>query len=134
MYGEIASNGLYLVSCFTRSRRMSLLPRIVRLRASQSSAALARAPILRRQPILSVPSAFASSSTAIQTLRSGPLLAVKSGVPQKRWASAAAARAAEEVDEGAEEVWPERVLPVLSEGDAKRLKRQRNVGMSVGVF
>jgi hypothetical protein len=36
-----------------------------------------------------------------------------------------------EVEEGKEEVWPERVLPVMSEADGKRLRRQRNVGMCV---
>lgn len=41
---------------------------------------------------------------------------------QKRFASAAAAVKEAEVEE-------ERVLPVLSEGDVGRLRRQRNVGM-----
>jgi hypothetical protein len=35
----------------------------------------------------------------------------------------------EEEVEKQEEVWPERVLPVLQDKDKQRLKRQRNVGM-----
>jgi hypothetical protein len=34
-----------------------------------------------------------------------------------------------EESQSAGDEWPERVLPVMSEGDKGRLRRQRNVGM-----
>jgi hypothetical protein len=40
-----------------------------------------------------------------------------------------AAAAAQEAETTAEQVWPERVLPTLSETDLARLTRQRNIGM-----
>ena len=51
---------------------------------------------------------------------------------QKRWSSAAA-QAVEAEGEVQEEVWPERILPTVSDKDAQRLKRQRNVGMYVHI-
>ncbi|KAL7419735.1 Elongation factor G, mitochondrial [Cryptotrichosporon argae] len=49
---------------------------------------------------------------------------------QRRWASAAAAARAEGA---AEDTWPERLLPKLTETDSKRLRRQRNVGISAHI-
>lgn len=86
---------------------------------------LSRAPILRRQPIL--PS---TSSGSLPSARSLITPATLKRLDQKRWASSAAqAVEAEPDDEVKEEVWPERILPPVSEKDAQRLKRQRNVGM-----
>ena len=87
---------------------------------------LTRAPILRRLPILTQ----SSSALGVDgTVRSIATPARRLGeASQRRWASSAAAKA---VEEGQEEVWPERVLPVLSAKDGERLRRQRNVGMYV---
>jgi hypothetical protein len=114
---------------------MSTLPRLVRLRCPPTSSSLTRTSILRRQPIL--PSSSVIVSTPIRLLRSAttagtlPILsALSGGNAGRRWASSAAA-VKEETEEsaGAAEEWPERVLPIMSEGDKGRLRRQRNVGM-----
>ncbi|WWD22737.1 elongation factor G, mitochondrial [Kwoniella shandongensis] len=97
---------------------------------SISTAPLRRPTILQRQPILIVPSSSSSAvrqrfatATAFSSSSSG-------GLVQKRFASSAAA--VKEDGEG-ESVWPERVLPVLKDSDLKRLKRQRNVGISAHI-
>jgi hypothetical protein len=82
---------------------------------------LSRTPILRRQTIL-------PSSSGLPNARS--LVTPSRPFEQKRWSSAAA-QAVEAEGEVQEEVWPERILPTVSDKDAQRLKRQRNVGMYV---
>jgi hypothetical protein len=94
--------------------------RIRRLPVSCGST-LSRTPILRRQTIL-------PSSSGLLNARS--IVTPSRPFEQKRWASAAA-QAVEADGEVQEEVWPERILPTVSEKDAQRLKRQRNVGMYV---
>ena len=68
------------------------------------------------------------SSSGLPTARS--LVTPSRPFEQKRWSSAAA-QAVEAEGEVQEEVWPERILPTVSDKDAQRLKRQRNVGMYV---
>lgn len=92
--------------------------RIRRLPVTGAST-LSRTPILRRQTIL-------PSSSGLPTARS--LVTPSRQFEQKRWSSAAAL-ASEPDAEVVEEVWPERILPTVSDKDAQRLKRQRNVGM-----
>jgi hypothetical protein len=84
-----------------------------------SASAISRTPILRRQTIL-------PSSSGLSNTRS--LVTPSRQFEQKRWSSAAAL-AVETEGEVQEEVWPERILPTVSDKDAQRLKRQRNVGM-----
>ena len=98
-----------------------------RIRRIPGMSTLTRAPILRRLPILT------QSSSALGLGLDGTVRSIVTparrgdvGLGQRRWASAAAMKA---VEEGQEEVWPERVLPVLSAKDGDRLRRQRNVGM-----
>ena len=85
---------------------------------------ISRTPILRRQTIL-------PSSSGLPTARS--LVTPSRHFEQRRWASAAAL-AVESEAEAQEEVWPERILPTVSDKDAQRLKRQRNVGMYVYLY
>ena len=101
------------MSAITRATaRIKRLPTI-------GTSPLSRVPILIRQAIL--PSSAASLSIA-RSIITSPRLG-----EQKRWSSAAALLEPEA--EVQEEVWPERILPTVSEKDAQRLKRQRNVGM-----
>lgn len=79
---------------------------------------------MRRQTIL-------PSSSGLPNARS--LVTPSRPFEQKRWASAAA-QAVETEGEVQEEVWPERILPTVSDKDAQRLKRQRNVGMYVYIL
>ena len=71
------------------------------------------------------------SSSGLSSARS--LVTPSRPFEQKRWASAAA-QAVETEGEVQEEVWPERILPTVSDKDAQRLKRQRNVGMYVYIL
>jgi hypothetical protein len=113
------------------SRTMSTIARatsrIKRIPGSGAGTiALSRTPILRRQPIL--PSTSNGSLPSARSLIT-PSASASRRLDQRRWASSAA-QAVEEVEEEVkEEVWPERILPTVSEKDAQRLKRQRNVGM-----
>jgi hypothetical protein len=93
--------------------------RIRRLPVSCGST-LSRTPILRRQTIL-------PSSSGLLNARS--IVTPSRPFEQKRWASAAAQAVETAEGEVQEEVWPERILPTVSDKDAQRLKRQRNVGM-----
>jgi hypothetical protein len=97
--------------------------RIKRLPATAPTSPLARTQILRRQAIL--PSTLNASLPSVRSIIT-PSRAL--GFEQKRWSSAAA-QAVETEGEVEEEVWPERILPTVSDKDAARLKRQRNVGM-----
>ena len=92
--------------------------------------------ILRRRPILqsSKPANVASSPGY---RRPASVCSVPRVLrPHRQYATAAAFKEVEDMEEEQEpaEVWPERVLPVLSGNDRKRLKRQRNVGMYVEVI
>jgi hypothetical protein len=106
---------LKVMSAITRATS-----RIRRLPTAGTSS-ISRVPILRRQTIL--PS---SSTASLSTARS--IITPARQFEQKRWSSAAA-QAVEAEAEVEEEVWPVRVLPTVSDKDAQRLKRQRNVGM-----
>jgi hypothetical protein len=120
-----------VASSLTHARTMSTIARatsrIRRIPGSgpSSPVALSRTPILRRQPIL--PS---TSIGSLPTSRSiiTPSRASSRQLDQRRWSSSAA-QAVEPEATVVEEVWPERILPTVSEKDAQRLKRQRNVGM-----
>lgn len=98
-----------------------------RIRRIPGVSPLTRSPILRRLPILTQSSSALGYGLGLDgNVRSIVTPARQTGLGQRRWASAAAVKA---VEEGQEEVWPERVLPVLSAKDGDRLRRQRNVGM-----
>ena len=94
--------------------------------------------VLRRRPILHSPKpANVASSQGHQ--RPAAVCSLPSVLcPHRQYATAAAVREVEEFEDERElvqeEVWPERVLPVLSGNDRKRLIRQRNVGMYVRVL
>ncbi|KAK4685942.1 elongation factor G, partial [Tremellales sp. Uapishka_1] len=105
---------------------MSTLPRLTaRLRHVPSSASIARPTILRRLAILSP-----SSSSILRPVSSACKTPSPFGLRERRWASAAAALAEDAVEEPE---WPVRVLPTMSDKDGKRLKRQRNVGISAHI-
>ncbi|ORY27332.1 elongation factor g 1, mitochondrial precursor (mef-g-1) [Naematelia encephala] len=97
---------------------------------------------------LVVRSRIASSTSSSKALCALPLRSISTIAPsrrhlravqptvtraQRRWASAAVKEVEEESEEQAEEVWPERPVPQLSEKDRKRLMRQRNVGISAHI-
>ena len=96
-----------------------------RIRRLPGVSPLTRSLILRRLPILTQSSSALGYDGTVRSIVT-PARRGEAGLGQRRWASAAAAQA---VEEAQEEVWPERVLPVLSAKDGDRLRRQRNVGM-----
>jgi len=122
----------------SKSERMSLIPRLgacFRSRASSSDLFRAISPI----PPRSI--SFVISSTHLAPTRRHRRSSDVKGQSntldvRRRYAAATALKEVEEPEEELEEeeeepVWPVRVLPELSGNDRKRLRRQRNVGMSV---
>ncbi|EIW73126.1 hypothetical protein TREMEDRAFT_67222 [Tremella mesenterica DSM 1558] len=110
---------------------MSTIARLVN-RAARSSA-LERSPILRRKSILSPTTSFSVSQPS--TSRRRLPLPLRPTQRHRGYASAAAARKVQEDGDAQieEPEWPERNLPTLSNADVKRLRRQRNVGISAHI-
>ncbi|WRT63254.1 elongation factor G, mitochondrial [Kwoniella shivajii] len=103
---------------------MSSLPRLAsRIRSPISTSPLIRPVVLARKPILS-PSTPAIATSPLGKTRSSTTVASKRSF-------SSTSRVKDE--EKPKEEWPERVLPVLKDSDLKRLKRQRNVGISAHI-
>lgn len=102
-----------------------VLPRLIRLRLAGQM--LSKSSL--RRSIAVAPVRSLTTSIASRPVRQLSSAAAFSPISQRRWASSAAAVAEEPAEAAAAPVWPERILPVMSEQDTKRLKRQRNVGM-----
>lgn len=105
------------------TRRLASAQRSSSLFLSLSSPSLPRAALLARS------TSTLSSSTLPRISRLSPLSL--SSLGSRRSASSKAGAAEGEDGEEAKEepIWPERILPVMTEADVKFSSRQRNVGM-----